>query len=150
MLTKKVTTWIVITDGAKGQIVVNEGPGIHLLPLTEFSSDAARQRGQDLVSDREGRSFDRNAEGRHALEPRSNPKQVEKDKFVRSVVDQIRRGSVSGSFDQLMLIASPTVLGKLRKLLRKDFGDRIVGEIAKDLTNLNARDLADHLADVGL
>lgn len=150
MRTKKVTTWIVITDGAKGQIVVNEGPGLHLLPPTEFSSDAARQKGQDLVSDRGGRSFDRNAEGRHAVEPRSNPKQVEKDKFVRSVADQIRTGNGSGSFDQLVLIASPKVLGQLRKLLSKDFSDRIVGEIAKDLTNLNTRDLAEHLGDIGL
>lgn len=150
MRIKKVTTWIVVTDGAKGQIVVNKGPGVHLSPLAEFASDAARQRGQDLASDREGRSFDRNAEGRHAMEPRANPQQIEKDKFVRSVADQIRDGNKSGAFDQIVLIASPNVLGRLRKLLSDDLSREIVGEIAKDLTNLNIRDLADHMADIRL
>lgn len=150
MRIKKLTTWIVITDGAKGQIVVNEGPGLHLSPLAKFNSESARQRGQDLVSDREGRSFDRNAKGRHAMEPRAKAKQVEKDKFVRSIVDRIKKGHQSGSFDQLVLIADPSALGVLRKAFSEDVIACVVSEINKDLTNLDVHDLADHLAEIRL
>ena len=84
------------------------------------------------------------------MEPRANPKQIEKDKFVRSVVDQIKEGKKSNAFDQLILIAAPNVLGKLRKSLSGSLSDCVVGEIAKDLTNLNVKDLGGHLGDIRL
>lgn len=150
MPNKKIVTWIVITDGAKARIVANQGPGLNLSVHQEHSSAAARQKDEDLVSDRKGRTFDRSAEGRHAMEPRNSPKQLEKEKFVQSVVDQVRKGGLEKAFDQLVLVAAPTALGQLRKALSGEFGDRITSEIAKDLTNVAIHDLPAHLESLRL
>lgn len=150
MPNKKLVTWIVVTDGAKARIVANNGPGINLSVHQEYSSTAARQKEEDLVSDRKGRSFDRSADGRHAMEPRNSSKQMEKEKFVQSVVEQVRQGGHEKAFDQLVLVAAPAALGQLRKALSGEFGDRITNEIAKDLTNVAVHDLPAHLESLRL
>ncbi len=147
---KKVVTWIVITDGAKARIVTNRGPGLNLSVDQEYESLAARQKEEDLVSDRKGRTFDSSGEGRHAMEPRTSPKQVEKNKFVQSIIEQVRKGGRENAFDRLVLIAAPTVMGQLRKALSGEFGERITHEIAKDLTNVAIHDLPSHLESIRL
>lgn len=41
----------------------------------------------------------------------------------------------AGDFQKLILVASPQVLGTMREAMHQEVTDKIVGEVAKTLTN---------------
>jgi protein required for attachment to host cells len=72
-------------------------------------------------------------------------------KFAKEVLAEIERIMVSDKYLHLILVASPKMLGELRK------GDGVlhrpgitVDEIARDLTKLTSSQLHDHLAQLDL
>lgn len=52
------------------------------------------------------------------------------------------------AFDRLILIAPPAMLGDLRGAMPKDLEGTIHGELSKDLTHADKRELEGHLADM--
>ena len=61
--------------------------------------------------------------------------QQEEDRFAAETADMLKRRALANDFESLIIVAPPTALGEMRKHLHKEVQDRIVGEIAKDLTN---------------
>ena len=132
---KAVKTWIVLADGARARVLLHEGPNKGLSEVTSAESETARLAGRDLVSAGHGRVFDSAGQGRHAMEPRTDAKAVEEEKFLRDVVRMLERGAEDGEYDRLVLCAAPRALGELRALLPKTVQARLSAELAKDLTN---------------
>jgi protein required for attachment to host cells len=132
---KSVKTWIVLADGARARVLLNEGPNKGLREVLTAQSETARLAGRDLMADAQGRVFDSAGQGRHAVEPRTDAKTLEEEKFLREVVRMLERGAQGGEYDRLVLCAAPRALGELRGLLPKAVQDRIAAELPKDLTN---------------
>lgn len=138
-------TWVLIADGAKARLARHESTGGGaLIPVRDF--DGANQPGRDLTSDRPGRTFDSAGEGRHAMQPTTDPKRYEKRRFAHELAGFLDAAAKRGDFDQLILVAPPQALGDLRDELPKAVIGMLVGELAKDLTNTPLHDLPDHLA----
>ena len=138
---KPVRTWVVLADGARARVLLNEGPNKGLREVMNAESETARLAGRDLMADGRGRVFDSAGQGRHAMEPKTDPKAVEEEKFLRDVVRILERGARDGDYDRLVLCAAPRALGELRGLLPKAVQDRITAELPKDLTNTPIQDL---------
>ena len=141
---KAVKTWIVLADGARARVLLNEGPNKGLKEVLSAQSETARLAGRDLVTDDRGRTFDSAGQGRHAMEPKTDPKTVEAEKFLRDVARMLERGAQGGDYDRLVLCAAPRALGELRALLTKPVQDRITAELPKDLTNTPTNALDKH------
>ncbi len=142
------TTWVLIADGSKARLVRQEPPGDGggLTPVREF--DGANRPSRDLASDRPGRTFDRAGEGRHAMQPPTDPKRHEKRRFAQELAGFLAAAAKRGAFDRLILVAPPQALGDLRDELPKAVSDRLAGQLAKDLTNLPVHELPAHLAAI--
>lgn len=147
---KPTRTWIVVADGARARVLLNEGPGKGLKPAVAEALEHApsRARDRELVSDRPGRTYDRGGPGRHSKEPRTDWHRFEKERFAHEVAGMLRQGRIDGSFDRLILVAPPKTLGDLRHELDKPTADRIYAEVQKDLTNMDDRELPKHLEHV--
>lgn len=145
---KPVKTWVVLADGAQARVLLNEGPEKGLSELMSANSETARRPGRELMADDRGRTFDSAGQGRHAMEPRTDPKTVEEEKFLRDVARILERGAQDGDYDRLVLCAAPRALGELRHLLPKAVQDRITAELPKDLTNTPLDQLPRSLGDV--
>lgn len=145
---KPVRTWILVADGARALIAANTGPGKGIeRPLeAEFSNDPKANR--DIQADRPGRSFDSGGEGRHAMAPRTDPHEHQKEEFVHTVADHINKAANKGKFDRIVLVAPPKVLGELRSFLDPKVMDAVKGELPKDLTKVPLDELSTHLGDV--
>lgn len=144
---KPVKTWIVLADGARARVLLNAGPNKGLRELMTKESETARLAGRDLMADDRGRVFDSAGQGRHAMEPKTDPKAVEEEKFLREVARLIERGASDGEYDRLVLCADPRALGALRGLLSKSVQDKIMAELPKNLTNTPLQDLPRSLQD---
>jgi protein required for attachment to host cells len=141
---KNKMCWIIIADGVRARILANDGSGsgLHNSSNTDFISDNRKSR--DIVSDRPGRSEGRSG-GRHAMEPRVDSHQYEKQQFAKMMAKQINDACQRGDFDSLILVAPPQTLGELRNALEKPALSKVIGELGKDLTKVAIHDLPKHL-----
>lgn len=140
------TTWVLVSDGARAQFYVSDGHS--LAPALDHTLAApTRSHAREAESDRPGRSFDSAGQGRHAMEPPTDWKTHEKDALARAVAEELRHAANRRDFDRLVVVASPEMLGDLRDCFDKVVAQRVVAEIAKDLTHLDARELPSHLGD---
>ena len=145
---KRITTWILVADATQGRLFCNDGPSRGIAPVSDAVLRGRNLPGREIMSDRPGRTFDSAGQGRHAKEPRTDPREVEKHRFAHQLAAMLDERLKRGSFDRLVLVAPPRALGQLRDELSKSVRARVSAELAKDLTHLPARDLQEHLGTV--
>jgi protein required for attachment to host cells len=145
---KRITTWFLIADGTRARIAFNDGPGRGIKPVFDQEFQGRNLASRDIVSDRPGRTFDSGGEGRHAKEPPSDPRELEKRNFARGLTQRLDEAAHRGDFDRLVLVAPPRVLGNLRALLSAKARTKVTQEIRKDLTQITLRELEDHLGEM--
>jgi len=104
--------------------------------------------GREIMSDRPGRTFDSVGAGRHAKEPRTDPREVEKRSFAHELAAMLDDGLKQGKFERLVLVAPPRELGFLRVELSPAVRKRVSAELNKDLTGVSPSEIPDHLGDV--
>lgn len=145
---KAIKTWILVADAARARIFLNDGPGHGITELTDHGLERDLKPSRDINADRPGRSFDSGGQGRHAMEPSTDPNRHQKFNFAKEVASMITKAHHARRFDRLVMIAPPTTLGDLRSALPKTVTNVVYGEIAKDLTQASVKDLSGHLGDV--
>ena len=143
------TTWILIADGARARVLAQEKDFAALEPaLEEEELTGTTAQSKEIASDRPGRSFDSGGEGRHAMEPPTDPQRHAKYEFARELAQHLEKAANEHRFDRLVVVAAPKALGDLRALLPKTVQGKIAAEIDKDLTKVPRQELGKHLAHV--
>ena len=143
------TTWILIADGARARVLEQEKDYAALEPAFENEELAGTTaQSKEIASDRPGRSFDSGGEGRHAMEPSTDPQRYAKYEFARDLAELLEKAANEHRFERLVLVAAPKALGNLRELLPKTVRGKVTAEIDKDLTNVPRQELPKHLAEV--
>ena len=145
---KRQTTWILIADAGLAHVVANTGRDNDLTKVEDFRLDGTTLAGRDLAADRPGRSFDRAGEGRHGMEPRTNPREVEQERFAREIAGALDEADRRQRFDRLILVAPPAFMGLLRGILPPSLANKVSGALTKDLTKVAIHHLPDHLETV--
>lgn len=140
---KKTLTWIILLDKGRARAVEHDGHRLAVVPDITF--DGLGKEARDIEADRPGRTHDSHGPGRHAMEPHTNPKDVEAKAFVGLVADKLAAAQAQGRFDRLVLAAAPEALGLLRDALSAPVKERVIGELDKDLTKTPVADLGPHL-----
>ena len=137
--------WIVVTDGARARHFrawYDPDEGHVVRPVREEVYDPARRKGEELLADRPGRTQNRSHDmGRHAMEPDTDPKRVEKARFARHIAADLREAYNAGEFNELALVAAPRTLGDLRAALDDQLRGLVKIEVARDLTTLSDAEL---------
>ncbi|PZO09842.1 MAG: host attachment protein [Lysobacteraceae bacterium] len=117
-------TWIVVADGAGARVFTNVGDDRKL---------SLRQ--DDLLSqdDVEG--------GPSKLPKDHTDADIGEAAFSQQLAQRINAAALKNQFEHLVLIADPHSLGRMRPLLHKQTLSRLVGELAKTLTNSPIEDI---------
>ena len=100
-------TLIVITDGAHARFFLHEGPGMGLKPLSAEEMNADVPAGRDIMADRPGRSFSSVSEGRSAMEPKSDPRELVEKAFVSSVLERAEKLFAGQDAARIVIAADP-------------------------------------------
>ncbi len=141
-------TWIVIADGSRAQIFLNEGPGSGLVPALNHALVADNRSSGKISSDRPGRTFDSAGTGRHAMSPSTDPHRHAQISFAHDIANVLEENRHKQAFDLLFIVAAPKMLGDLRAAFGDQTKKLIKGELAKDLTKLAVHDLTTHLGEL--
>ena len=144
----KKVTWILIADGARARLFTNKGRGTGLEPALDQEFIGNKLQSRDLTSDKPGRTFDSSGQGRHSMEPPTDPHRHEQQLFANNLCDLLDEKQKEDSFDRLILVAPPKTLGDLRMGCSKAVTARIAGELNKDLTKTSVHELPKHLSEL--
>ena len=145
---KPTHTWILIADGSRARVLLNEGPGHGLRAVEGMTFEGDHASTHEIVSDREGRSHSSMGPRRSTIEAHSDPHRNLKKKFAHQLADILARGLEQKSYDRLVIVAPPSALGDLRAALSVAVRAKVTREVAKDLTKTPDSELAGHLKDV--
>ncbi|MEE7545811.1 host attachment protein [Xanthomonas sp. Kuri4-1] len=67
--------------------------------------------------------------------------QLDEATFAKQLATQLNEGALNNRYAHLVLIADPSTLGRVRPLLHKEVQQRLVRDLAKDLTNAPLEDI---------
>ena len=140
---RKRRTWYVIADGGRARFVERDEQGAYRT-ISSFVSTELKASSRDLGTERPGRVHESATTARHAIEPKTDPKEAAKENFIRYVAEQVQ--SAQENYDDLVLVAPPRVLGQLRETLAKSVAGAVTRDLAKDLTKVPDHELSEHLA----
>lgn len=141
-------TWIVLVDGSRGRILVQEAPGAALTRPFGDGFTSGRELNHEVGEDRPGRSRGfAGASARHAFEPRTNPHDKAETEFSSQVAAFVDRGVGDRRAQRVILVAPPRALGDLRKALSPRAYARVHAEISHDWLDLPDNEVAARLGD---
>ncbi len=144
---KPVKTWIVVADAARARIIEQAARNEPLKVIEERHHDASRQPSREIASDGKGRSFDSGGQGRHAMEPSTDPQRHEKTVFTKELAEALNHAGKTNRFDRLLIACPAQMLGELRRDLDKAAAGKVAAEFPKDLSAISLHDLPGHFSE---
>lgn len=150
-MAKTVVTWVLLADGAVARVLTNNGPGQGLKRSAGHEFSVAHPLARDIVSDREGRQADRAAGGggsRHAMKPRTEPQRHLEKEFAKTLARFLEKEALKKSYQRLVLVASPNMLGDLRSELSVHALAAVSDQVNKDLVHMDDAAVAKHLSEI--
>lgn len=127
-------TWVVVADKCKARIYrLVKFPKIEEIFFLEHPE--SRLRNQDLVTTKQGSSLQRGGTTRYGYQQKTEPRQLEAEKFATFLTNYLTTAERKGEFNRLYLLAEPSFLGLLRKHMSPEIQKTIVAQLAKDVTS---------------
>lgn len=119
-------TLVVVADGRGARVFRNVG-----------DERAITLRQQDLLE-----LVNANDDGpAGALPPETGGKEIGEAKFAKQLALRLNAGALKDQYAHLVLAADPQTLGQMRPLLHEETRRRMVGELARTLTNSPVADI---------
>ncbi|UVW29289.1 host attachment protein [Massilia sp. H6] len=158
------TTWILSANAGRARFFAESDPAKPLQEIKDMISSGAQMRTQDTETDKlgptaaagsrhsigghEGAGMAHNAKAgapNKLYQPAQTPAQHQAELFARDVSDYLLKAHQDGSYQQLIIAASPEFLGTLRQHMDAQVKGLIKSEFNKDYTHSNAQELREHL-----
>jgi len=142
-----VHSWIVVADASRARIFSSNGNLSNMQELETLTHPESRLHEQELTSDLPGRAFDSTGHARHAMGQTVDPKKQTEIVFARQIAEHLDSERKQQTFEHLILIAPPSMLGMLRDCLSAQTRKLVTEEIHKDLTQHTLADIKQHLPE---
>lgn len=118
-------TLVVVADGTGARVFTNVGDG-NKLTLKQF----------DMLE-----LMNMNDDGPSTSPTEATGQQIDEATFAKQLALRLNDGALKDRYPHLVLIADPQTLGQMRPLLHMETRKRMLGEIAKTLTNSPLEDI---------
>jgi protein required for attachment to host cells len=147
---KQPTTFVLVADASRARLFRRDVGTGRLDLVEELEHPLSRARNRDLMADKPGRAFTSGgmSSARSGIEYRTDPQQVEAEKFARELGDKLAASFDAHAFDALVIAAPPKFLGLLRHALATHtdhVGRAVTDWVEKDYTNLDERELGERM-----
>jgi protein required for attachment to host cells len=139
-------TWILVANSAEARILELGASWGDLDVKATYSNPDGRAHEGDLVTDRGAAVLESTGQGqRRYTAAKVSAKEHASDVFARKLASALQRGRVNNSYNDLVLVAPPPLLGKLRTVLDATTLECVSYEINKNLAQLSPNQLSDAL-----
>lgn len=137
--------WILVANASEAALYAADATGREMHLVRRHQHTESRAKNVELTTDINGRKPGGGvgADARPGAQPRTEPKDVEHERFARFLAEEIEHGRLEHAFAKLVLCAPPHFLGLLRAALEKETIRDIEFSLDKDLTHLDERALSE-------
>ncbi len=140
-------TWVVVADSTRARILLADNAIGPLREIETLVHPESRLHEQELTTDLPGRTFDSGGQGRHAMSQPVDPKHQERIEFAKELAHHLDDARRRGELRQLIVVASPQVLGELRKALPPETARLVTYELDKNLAQMTVDEIRRHLPE---
>lgn len=138
-------TWIVVSHRTEAKIFSYEHKnGSAVKFVTKLDNARGRLKAQEINADKPGAFSSLMAHGTRLVKQQSPTERVAQE-FAKKIVEYLEDAKRNHLFDELVLIADPHFLGRLRLLAGKSLKTCIVRELSKDLTGATSVEIQNRL-----
>jgi protein required for attachment to host cells len=127
--------WVVVCDGRKVLMTVNDGDEEYLNLKVFEEQEAPAPATHEMGTDRPGRVHQSVGSSRSAVGQTDWHDQAERD-FLKTVAERINRAAGDGEIKGMVLAAPPRALGVLKPLLSAAAIAKLQGSLDKDYVNM--------------
>ena len=128
---------VIVADGSRAQLLSAKGRKLHSILHKMKNKDLGTH---DVHLKKEGRTG-----GGHFYDPHSPTKHLEKECFAKNLGQEIKMRMLKEAFDSIILVASPQMLGMLRKQLNSHI--TVDRSLCLEATHMNIEQLEDRIFD---
>ena len=138
--------WIVVSDAARARLFSRDAEHKLALVDTLKHSESEAHEG-DLRTGGKGEIHDSGGSGQHQADPQTTTSEKHADIFAKQVTERLKSGLNDDAFKELVIVADPSFLGRLRdhmdnplrdtvrKTLDKNWAQHDTQQIEKQLDN---------------
>lgn len=138
-------TWVIVADSTRARLFVTADGWDSLQEHADYVHPSSRSSDRELTSDLPGRTFDSVGGGRHAMAPRTDPKDHEAAVFARELAAEIETARAHNRIGSLVVMAAPGFLGLLNGELSDAAHQLVVVSIDKNLVRSSLDEIRKHL-----
>lgn len=126
---------VLVADGKRYLLLRNAGTLDKPVLMFEGGGEQENPSTHEQGSDGPGRTSSGNGHGsgRSAME-QTDFHQLEEDRFAADIAQMLGRLAEANDFAELIVVAPPRTLAEMRKKFDRKVADKVVAEVAKDLT----------------
>ena len=132
----KAKYWVLVANSGQARILEMQRKPYEFHQVSELVSAAQHLTNKEIVSDASGRDYHAQGPGTHSKKPRSDPHEQAEEQFSRSLAQKMEKAAQLGRFDQLLVIADPKTMGRLRQQMNRSLAGKVTDEVALDLVGL--------------
>jgi len=132
-------TWYLIANATTAKIFERPARSRPAGKIWDDVDDAAARRPREIDTDRPGASHDRYGHGMPPMDREEGPDERAAANRARELAERLREARSAGRFDRLLVIAEPSMLGRIR--------GELDGPTAGLLAATDDRNLADERDD---
>ncbi len=125
-------TMVLVADGRKMLFFRNKGDAQYPNLEAELVEQKDNPSHLDQASDKAGQASSTGTASGTMGE--NDYHELEEQRFAAEIADLLKRRALANDYEKLIVVAPPNALGEIRKHYYKEVKDRLVGEVAKDLT----------------
>ena len=140
-------TTIVVADSTRARIFTTDSAHSPLIEIETMAHPEGRLHDRDLTSDLPGKDVGGDGSGGHAYQAKTDPKKHELAEFAKRVANHLDDARNANKLSNLLIVAEPAFLGKLRAHLSTGTKEKIVFELDKNLTHHSPEDVRKHLPE---
>jgi len=138
-------TWVVVGDSSRTRIFSWADRAAPLVEVDDLVHPESRQHAQGITSDLPGSRSGGPIGQHHNMDERTGIHEQERINFAREVTARLEKGRTGGEFEALMIVASPSFLGELRKHMANPLRATVVNELDKNIVESDPEDIRSHL-----
>ncbi len=141
------STWLIVADNSRARFFSMESRTGPIEETKSIVHAEARLHEQNMTSDLPGRGSGKGGEGQHAYQNKVSPKEQENINFAREISAELDKARKENKFKQVVLVAAPEFLGRLRDQMNTQTHKLVCFELAKNLAHLEAAEIRKHLPE---
>lgn len=132
----KAKYWVLVANSGHARILEMQRKPYQFHQVTELVSESQHLTNKELVSDTSGRVYRAQGPGTHSMKPRSDPHELAEEQFSRSLTQKVEKAAQLGRFDQLLVVADPKTMGRLRQQMNRAVAGKVTDEVSLDLVGM--------------